>query len=40
MGEINLEDIIFSDEVKSGWGESELWQKILKEESFINPQHV
>lgn len=40
MGEINLNEIIFSDEVKKGWQESRLWEKIKKEESFINPQSV
>jgi len=40
MGIINLEDIIFSDEVKNDWSDSELFEKMKKGESFINPQSV
>ena len=40
MGIINLEDIIFSNEVKNDWADSELFEKIKNGESFINPQNV
>ncbi len=40
MGLINLEDIIFSDEVKNDWADKDLWDKIKRGESFINPQSV
>jgi len=40
MGTINLEDIIFSDKVKNDWIDSELFEKIKKSESFINPCDV
>ncbi len=40
MGEINLDDIIFSSEVKNDWSDSNLWQKIITGESFINPPSV
>jgi len=40
MGEINLEDIYFSDEIKNDWVDSELFEKIKREESFFNPQEV
>jgi 6-pyruvoyltetrahydropterin/6-carboxytetrahydropterin synthase len=40
MGEISLDEIIFSDEVKNSWSDSQLWEKVKREESFINPQSV
>jgi len=40
MGIINLEDIIFSDEVRNDWADSELFLKMKNGESFINPQNV
>ncbi|WP_321779301.1 6-pyruvoyl trahydropterin synthase family protein [Sulfurimonas sp.] len=40
MGYIQLEDIIFSDEVKNDWVDSKLWEKIKKGESFLNPKEV
>ena len=40
MGEINLDDIVFSDEVKSSWSDYKLWEKIINNESFMNPQSV
>ena len=40
MGLIDLNSIIFSDEIKSDWSDKELWEKIKKGESFINPQSV
>ncbi|MCK4738200.1 MAG: 6-carboxytetrahydropterin synthase [Sulfurimonas sp.] len=40
MGEIDLDEIIFSDEVKNSWSDSQLWDKVKRGESFINPQSV
>lgn len=40
MGTIDLNDIIFSDGVRADWREPELWEKIKKGETFINPQTV
>jgi len=40
MGKINLEDIIFSDEVKNDWTDSELFEKMKRDESFVNPCDV
>jgi 6-pyruvoyltetrahydropterin/6-carboxytetrahydropterin synthase len=40
MGEIRLEDIIFSKQVQSEWSDTELWNKLLKEKSIINPKKV
>ena len=40
MGMIDLEAILFSDEVMNEWGDRELWEKIKRGESFINPPKV
>ena len=40
MGEIKLEDIIFSQQVQSEWSDSQLWTKILKKEMIENPKKV
>ncbi|WP_324172114.1 6-carboxytetrahydropterin synthase [Sulfurimonas sp.] len=40
MGYIQLEDIIFSYEVKNDWVDSKLWEKIKKGDCFINPKEV
>ena len=40
MGIIKLEDIVFSDEVMNDWADKELWEKIKRGESFVNPQKV
>ena len=40
MGLIDLEAIVFSDEVKNDWADVELWEKIKRGESFINPPKV
>ena len=40
MGEIDLDEIVFSDEIKNSWPDSKLWDKMKKGESFINPQSV
>ena len=40
MGPIDLNKIIFSDSVRADWREAELWEKIKKGETFINPATV
>lgn len=40
MGFIDLDDIIFSDDVKAEWDDSELFEKLKGGESFINPADV
>ncbi|HEX5330065.1 6-carboxytetrahydropterin synthase [Sulfuricurvum sp.] len=40
MGTIVLESIDFSDEVKEGWSEPRLWEKILSGEMFTNPKTI
>ena len=40
MGEIKLEDIHFSDQVKDEWNEPKLWEMILNQEEFVNPLSV
>lgn len=40
MGTISLASIHFSDEVKEGWRDPRLWDKILSGESFINPKTI
>jgi 6-pyruvoyltetrahydropterin/6-carboxytetrahydropterin synthase len=40
MGALALEEIVFSDEVKNDWTDPELWEKIKREEPFINPSKV
>ena len=40
MGLISLEDIVFSDEVVNDWSDKELFTKLKKGESFINPKNV
>ncbi len=40
MGIVELAEIIFSDEVKNGWGDKQLWDKIKRGESFLNPLSV
>jgi len=40
MGEIKLEDICFSEQVKKEWSDPSLWDKLLKEESILNPKKV
>ncbi len=40
MGKIELESIIFSDEVKNDWADSELWERVKRGESFLNPTNV
>ncbi|MEA2092098.1 MAG: 6-pyruvoyl tetrahydropterin synthase family protein [Campylobacterota bacterium] len=40
MGQIDLEKIVFSDEIKESWRDTELWDKIKRGERFINPKDV
>jgi 6-pyruvoyltetrahydropterin/6-carboxytetrahydropterin synthase len=40
MGIINLEDIKFSEQVLNGFKDSSLYEKILRNEKFINPTSV
>ncbi len=40
MGLISLEEIIFSDEVINDWSDKELFSKLKRGESFINPKNV
>lgn len=40
MGTISLESIHFSDEVREGWSDPHLWDKILLGEPFINPKTI
>jgi len=40
MGLIDLKEIVFSDAIKDGWGDSELFEKLKNGESFLNPKNV
>ena len=40
MGDILLENIIFSNEIKRSFHDNDLFEKIKKEEEFINPTNV
>jgi 6-pyruvoyltetrahydropterin/6-carboxytetrahydropterin synthase len=40
MGKINLEDIIFSSQVRSEWSDIGLWDKLLRKEMIKNPKTV
>ncbi|EDZ63533.1 6-pyruvoyl tetrahydrobiopterin synthase [Sulfurimonas gotlandica GD1] len=40
MGYIELDSIIFSDEVKNSWPDCELWERAKRGDSFINPTSV
>ena len=37
MGEIKLEDILFSKQVQSEWSDPLMWKKLLNDEVFVNP---
>ncbi len=37
MGEINLSDIVFSQQIKDEWSDSLMWKKLLENNIFINP---
>ena len=40
MGDIDLREIVFSKQVQEDFKDKKLWQKILDEEKFINPESV
>ena len=40
MGKISLEEILFSKQVESEWSDNELWIKLLKKQSIVNPKKV
>jgi len=40
MGEIILEDIIFSEQILLEWNDKKLWQKLLNMENIVNPKVI
>ena len=40
MGEINLEEIVFSPTIKADWGDTELFEKLKFSQTFLNPSSV
>lgn len=40
MGKINLNDIIFSNQIQNEWSDNKLWTKLLTQTEIINPQKV
>jgi len=40
MGLIELEKIVFSDEVRKDFGDRELWEKVKRGDKFLNPKSV
>ncbi len=40
MGKIELEEIIFSDQVSEEWHDRELWSKLLQHDRLKNPQKI
>jgi 6-pyruvoyltetrahydropterin/6-carboxytetrahydropterin synthase len=38
MGKIDLKEIRFSDQVRAEWHDSQMWEKLLTGEHFINPE--
>lgn len=40
MGLIDLKTIHFSDEVREGWSDPLLWDKLLSGETFLNPKTI
>ncbi|MDQ1338507.1 MAG: 6-pyruvoyltetrahydropterin/6-carboxytetrahydropterin synthase [Campylobacterota bacterium] len=40
MGVVNLDEIIFSDEIKKSWIDSDLFEKMKRGEKFLNPRSV
>lgn len=40
MGIINLDEIIFSDEIQNSWIDKNLFEKIKRGEKFLNPRSV
>jgi len=37
MGEIDLKDIVFSNQIKEEWSDSLMWDKLLDNKIFVNP---
>ncbi|MEO1927498.1 MAG: 6-carboxytetrahydropterin synthase [Nautiliaceae bacterium] len=40
MGEIRLEDIIFSDRIKEEWSDKRLFEKLIKRENIVPPNEI
>lgn len=40
MGEISLEDIVFSEQIVSEWSDNTLWKKIVMKEELFTPRSV
>ena len=40
MGKIMLEDIVFSEQVKNEWSDSDLWNKLLNHTLITNPKKI
>ncbi len=40
MGIINLDEIIFSDEIQNSWKDIKLFEKIKNSKNFVNPKSV
>jgi 6-pyruvoyltetrahydropterin/6-carboxytetrahydropterin synthase len=40
MGEIRLEDIVFSDRIKEEWSDKRLFEKLIKKEKITPPSEV
>ena len=40
MGNIALEDIVFSEQVRREWSDSHLWEKLLNKDCILNPKKV
>jgi 6-pyruvoyltetrahydropterin/6-carboxytetrahydropterin synthase len=40
MGEISLNEILFSGRIKEEWGDTELWDKIIKNKKLSSPGEV
>lgn len=38
MGEIDLEDVVFSPQVKAEWADPRMWDKLIKGVKFVNPR--
>ena len=37
MGRVTLSRVVFSDQVKSEWGDPKMWEKLLSGKRFANP---
>jgi 6-pyruvoyltetrahydropterin/6-carboxytetrahydropterin synthase len=40
MGKIDLKDILFSEQVRKEWQDSDLWEKLLLKEQIVVPKKV